>query len=622
MLITNTIPDPIEASQKSYQVNEKTTNKLLGKTLFTRIDQQDLNPSGPSKKADFVVGLHDEKLMGRVETDHLRRVPLTTFQRIFGITAFGVAGLGYFIFNHQKQGIVVKELTKAAAALTAGELNHLPLIPRLTFPILTSLGSYYFETITHHPALAFSFLSSVAVIALLGRRIGKGFTKGTIAGNPNCLGGSTPRPDPLSVNFNDLPMLGEESFSDNHEKKVLLTLPVESIEDASFENRPRIEVSKEDGHLYHQLKIGEKSFSAVRIGEDDDDDDDDDMDVKETKKGPSTLRKTAVLGTAGFLTVASAYFLGEGLTTAAFTTLLSAPVKADFRLKPWLNGYALLCLGAASLLSLREIAPFVSSLAFIPITIAASKALKELKDCNTGKRPKNPYWFSVPTSIQRTYSKLTGWKPFIPDSVDSPFLPVLEKENKKAHIKVDLNATDFDTNNSDQVVPLQFKITGGKLSAKYKIDKKMKKSLFGLAKVKPKKSSKLRDGLFLGSFGVATLASSYLTQNQSAEAQSGVRSSTETEGEGVITNLLNGTLTSSTKQTGKKTSPKRLYGTMAVSTILANGAENTLLHFKVLPFRFAGIVNSMVLATVSKMSKNWIYGKPYFKKKKVKSEKV
>ncbi|NGX59249.1 MAG: hypothetical protein KR126chlam3_00396 [Chlamydiae bacterium] len=121
---------------------------------------------------------------------------------------------------------------------------------------------------------------------------------------------------------------------------------------------------------------------------------------------------------------------------------------------------------------------------------------------------------------------------------------------------------------------------------------------------------------------MGSLASSYLTQSQSPDQVQGYRVNTESQGEGVLTNLLNGTLTSTAKQMGKKIPPKVLIAALVTTTAIANGAELTLLAMGKLPLHFAGIINAIGLGIVSKISKNWIYSKKYFKAKKVKKEKT
>ncbi len=73
---------------------------------------------------------------------------------------------------------------------------------------------------------------------------------------------------------------------------------------------------------------------------------------------------------------------------------------------------------------------------------------------------------------------------------------------------------------------------------------------------------------------------------------------------------------------GKKIPPKVLIAALVTTTAIANGAELTLLAMGKLPLHFAGIINAIGLGIVSKISKNWIYSKKYFKAKKVKKEKT
>ncbi len=177
---------------------------------------------------------------------------------------------------------------------------------------------------------------------------------------------------------------------------------------------------------------------------------------------------------------------------------------------------------------------------------------------------------------------------------------------------VKIPATELNPHNPAREIGITYKIQGGKLKAKYDIEKKERKQLFHLPEIKAKKVSPLRERLFLGTFAVGTLVSSYLTQSQAPSD----KVTTESQGEGVITSLLNGTLTTSSKQVGKKSTKWRLFGGLGSTLVVVNTAENVLLHFGLLPFRFAGAVNSIGLGIISKISKNWIYGKAYFKTSK------
>lgn len=124
-----------------------------------------------------------------------------------------------------------------------------------------------------------------------------------------------------------------------------------------------------------------------------------------------------------------------------------------------------------------------------------------------------------------------------------------------------------------------------------------------------------REWSFVGASTVATLVSSYLTQqiSLSSIAENGMRIKAQDLGEGTVTSLFSSIVSTYCKQFGKRFSPEtREIGTLG-PMIVALAGEELLMQKDIAPFRFAFLFVKIALGMKAIQAKKFMMSKPYTK---------
>lgn len=668
-------PVDFDARQKLHEKMREKEADIRDNTLFWRVTSDDLGWSFSGEKPtahDFIVGICDGKLQSAISSENLRHTPVSAKAQValgLGLTAATAAS-----YIATGEGVVTKGLVSTICSFVLPKLQKIPYIPQIIGPAAATTAAYFVtKALDGNTYLKFTFVAGMGLCAILYKRGGKalatggwaafkkyvipmGFTETAIRSLPgrciNWIRGNS------AQGAND-----HVEHSKQHQ--FVARIPITPISEETINVPAFLELTAFDADMYYALVLGdeknEKKFPPIKMAtkndDDDDDDDDDEKKVKvkegkqevgedleaakaqkkkdkkaakkEKKKNKNasilTPKELVLMGGSGIATVASKYFLGEGIITTSLNTICSASVKAKFRMLPFLNCYGILTLVSGATVAVKAIYPdsFWADLYFIPVSILISTATKDIiKDrILTGKDPKNSDLYAAPLFVKNFAQKFFGWRPMPIVEKTDPLEKVIGKKNNGS-LEVQFNAQDISPANPDEKLEAVLKIDSKKLTGFYKepgsdnkLNKKKQAELH-LARLKAQKLGAVPQGIFIGASIGATLLSSYLTrlfQGTSIPVGDPTNINAQNLGEGVITNILNSVLSTFLKQVGKKIPPIPRDGGFLVTSVGAIALERFLMTKGDLPVLFSSIPTSAFLAIQAKRAKQWVYGKPYYK---------
>lgn len=654
-LIVQTPPFSAEEHSKERERIYKTDVAIMKQTLTSKFKKEEVGIEEEGN-ADLIIAFTlSEQIGGEklkitpkylVSHDHMRKGPASPLSKVaISTLILGLTGLSYFTTG---QGIMTKECISALIPLALDSFKRLPYVPQIVTPVGIFAASYLVELIADNPLSTFAGVLSLALIAGIFNRMGKGITMG---------GWSSIKPFLLSPPLTEIGAQtfakrviccskreaekADEASAEDKDRKIIAKIPVAPLDPLknTLEYDVAIELSSFDKEMWYRICVGNvrQNWISMSAGQKDVDDDDDDQDVQKTiclnrlnETAPSVpdemnhnkqfcssyvprsmrdcdpipdwikqhIKEGLLFAGSGITTAMSLRLWDEGLITAAANSIHQASTKAILRGWPMGNAYGVLALASGTLILVNVLTDsFIGNLYFMPLSVLTGMFIKQVvKDAViSGRPPKNDQIFALPIFVQQLRHNLTGWAPHpnSPGKENPLLLPVLEKANQKA-LRIDIDPRLISAQNkSEDKVPLKLKIAGGKLKGTFEVSESQKE--LALVRTKAKKMGPLAEVIY----NVACISLTY--------ALSGIF------GQGVVANVFNKSFSAYMKRKGKDLTPVQRTGGSIIICGITLSIDRFILEPRGIDFQLSIVPLSAALSMLSIQAKMWAIGESYSK---------